>query len=363
MNLEVTGMAMAVPAFLGCAVGEHRVQCRVCPHECTLSPGMAGVCGVRANRNDQLVNLVYGRVVAQGVEPVEKKPIFHFHPGHRTFSLAAAGCNLRCAFCQNWEISQVVNPTGLQRGRFLLPQDAVRTALDAGCDSICFTFTEAAVNLEYVLDLAPIARAAGLPILLLTGGYISDAALDRLIPVIDCVKIDLKGSDDDQYRRVVGGRIDPVVNAFRRFSESTWTEVSTVILPGVNDDARSIHKMAELILDVAGPDIPWHIMRFFPSFRMSGTLPGRIEQLRGVREIAISMGLRYVYISNVPGLASAHTRCPMCDEVVIRRGSGSYVVNALIDSCCPCCDNAFPGVGLGKTTSVGALPAVTQLQE
>lgn len=319
-----------------------RVRCLVCPHACALGAGEVGVCGVRANVGGRMANLVYGRVAAAGVEPIEKKPVFHFGPAHRTFSLGAAGCNLRCDFCQNWEISQV-SPGAALVGRELSPEAAVAAALAGACQSLCFTFTEAGVNLEYVVDTAQVARAAGVKVVLLTGAYLTDAAAALLAPWVDCVKIDLKGPDDAFYRAYVGGRIGPVVAAWRAFNASTWVEVSTVLLAGRNEGDDAIRRMAALILDVGGPHTPWHLMRFFPSFRMAAERPGQLDAIRHARAVARAAGLHHVYVSNVPGVAEAHTHCPACGTVVVRRGSAGQIGNELQNGQCPTCRTPIAG--------------------
>lgn len=321
------------------------VRCRVCPHLCLIPPSRAGVCGVRGNDGGCLVNLAYGRVAAMGVEPAEKKPFFHYYPGHATLSLGAAGCNLHCDFCQNWEISQVAGGAPIA-GRPLSPEAAVAAAVDAGCLSLCFTFTEGIVNLEYVLDVARPARAAGLRVMLLTGGYIAPAALALLAPWIDAVKFDLKGPDDGFYRRIVGGRLGPVLAALRAWRSSAWVEVSTVILPGLNDSADNLNQLADAILEAAGPQTPWHLMRFFPSFRLAGRPPGALAELRRRREMALRRGFHYVYLSNVPGLAEANTYCHECGEVVIRRSAGCLDESRVVDGRCPICGGAVAGRGL-----------------
>lgn len=325
------------------------VRCGVCPHLCLIPPGRAGVCGVRGNDEGRLVNMAYGRVAALGVEPVEKKPLFHFYPGHATLSLGAVGCNLRCDFCQNWEISQVVGAAIV--GRPLPPEEAVVAAVTADCLSICFTFTEAVVNLEYVLDVAQMARAAGLRVVMLTGGYIALDALALLAPWIDAVKFDLKGPDEAFYRRRIGGRLGPVLTALREWRASAWIEVSTVVLPGLNDSADNQSRLADAILETAGPQTPWHLMRFFPSFRLAGAPPGSMAELRQWRNKALAHGFHHVYLSNVPGLAEANTFCQSCGEVVIRRHAGGLDDNRLVAGVCPICGWPMAGQGLDAERS------------
>lgn len=319
-----------------------RVRCLVCPHRCHLRAGDVGLCGVRANVDDHIVALGYGRVAAAGAEPIEKKPIHHFWPAHQTYSLGAVGCNLRCDFCQNWEISQAAI-AGAAAGRWLPPDEVIAAAAADGCGSICFTFTEAAVNLEYTLDVAQLAREHDLAVILLTGGYFSEEALAMLAPWVDCVKIDLKGPDDVFYRGHVGGRLAPVLAAWRAFGHSAWVEVSTVLLSGLNDSEASIRSMADLILETTGSNTPWHLMRFFPSFRMAGCPLGQMEDLRRTRGVAQSMGLRHVYLSNVPGVNEANTYCPACGVLLVRRRAAGQIESRLVGGRCYACRTVVAG--------------------
>lgn len=312
------GMAERAELSLQFAMGGQSVQCRVCPHFCLLELDTTGLCGVRANQAGQLVNRAYGRIVAQAVEPVEKKPFFHYHPGANTFSLGAAGCNLRCNFCQNWEIVGSAGPERDALGKMLAPHAAVGLAEKLECPILCFTFTEPAVNLEYVLDAAQLAKARGLKIVLATNGYLSSQGLRMLLPFLDAMKVDLKAPDDASYQSITGGRIQVVLHTIRAAREAgMWLELSSVLIPGLWDEGPVLERYAELVFSVAGPDVPWHLMRFFPGNRWAHWSVGDLDRLQKARQSALACGLRYVYLSNVPGLDENHTNCPACGSRLV----------------------------------------------
>lgn len=317
-----------------------RARCTLCPHTCRLGESMAGRCGVRMNRGGRMLNLVYGRVVAAAAEPVEKKPLYHYVPGHRTYSLAAVGCNLRCRFCQNWEISQAKAPLG----RAMTATEVVERAKALGCRSICFTFTEPIVNIEYVLDVAQLARPADLRMILLSGGYVSAIGLRLLTPWLDAVKIDLKAPTDALYRQLSGGRSSPVWAAVRALATAgVWVELSTVVLPEWGNAPDMVGRLARRIIAEVGVDTPWHLMRFFPNYEMAGRPPGTLAQVEVAIDTARAAGLRYVYVSNVPGHTAAATYCPTCGERLIGRAPSTGVVNWLRGERCPQCATPIAG--------------------
>jgi pyruvate formate lyase activating enzyme len=314
-----------------------------------MSPGDIGLCGVRANRQGQLVSLVYGRPVAHGVEPIEKKPLYHFYPGHATLSLGTAGCNLRCTFCENWEISKVTHAGRIPAGPWLPPDQVVASAQASRCRSICFTYTEPVVSAEYVLDVAQIARSCGLNVVLLTSGYVTDQVLDLLMPWIDAVKLDLKAPDEHTYRRLTGAALGPVLEAMAALTDhGVWMEVSTVLLPGINDTAQALWSLATCILDVAGPDTPWHLMRFFPSYRLVTQVPSDLRVLMQARQTALGHGLHYVYLSNIGDYGVRYTDCPNCGARLIDRGAHEGVYISLQSGACYNCGSAVAGRGFQK---------------
>lgn len=328
------------PALLGYPQENGRVHCALCPHDCHLPPGSIGLCGVRANQEGVLISLSYGWIVAAASEPIEKKPLFHFYPGHQTFSLGARGCNLRCKFCQNWEISQ----TRTLWGKRFSPEDAVTSALTANCDSICFTFTEPIVNLEYVLDVARLSQAEGLKVILLTGGYVSRQGLELLLPSIDAIKVDLKAPTESQYRDVAGGSAIPVWETVRSIAESdVWLELSVVLLPILYQMPDAITLLTERILQVCGAEVPLHFMRFFPNFEMVDSPPGTIADAMTAVDRARLAGLSFAYLSNLPGHAYSSTLCSNCGLAVITRAVRASVKSSLHLGLCPNCQTVVPG--------------------
>ncbi|HEY6057635.1 MAG TPA: AmmeMemoRadiSam system radical SAM enzyme, partial [Candidatus Limnocylindrales bacterium] len=263
----VPGARGVAPAVLVEAFADGDVRCHACAHRCLVRPGRRAICGVRENRDGRLVTLVYGEVAAAIAEPIEKKPLYHAWPGTVAYSIGTQGCNFHCRFCQNWEIAQAPREGLLPRARRLPPEDAVADALAAGARAIAYTYTEPTVFLEYVLDTARLARAAGLGNVLVTNGFETPESLELLAPVIDAANVDLKAFDDAVYRRVCGGRLAPVLDALKVMRRlGIWVEVTTLLIPGSDDPGR-LAELARWIAAELGPETPWHVSRFWPAFR------------------------------------------------------------------------------------------------
>lgn len=294
-----------------------RVRCRLCPKLCVLREGEVGFCQVRQNRGGTLVALNYGRNAVMALDPVEKKPLFHFHPGSLLLSIGTVGCNLACAFCQNWHISQVIAET-----EPLGPEEAVAAALrarrdDPRCIGICFTYTEPVIWYEYVRDVADLARAAGLVSVLKTNGYITAEALLAWLPRIDAMNVDLKGFDPGYYRRVCRGTLAPVLETIRRAHHAgCHVELTTPLIPGENDDPAQLEAMAAWIASV-DPDIPLHLTRYYPDYQMAAP-PTPLAALERARCVCRRY-LRYVYLGNVWGGYGTDTVCPACGALLIER--------------------------------------------
>jgi pyruvate formate lyase activating enzyme len=294
------------------------VQCRLCPTECVLENYQVGVCRVRINRDGKLYSLVYGKPCAVHVDPIEKKPIFHMLPGTSAFSLATAGCNLTCKFCQNWEISQA-NPEDTRNGS-LEPEQVVSLALEKGCRSIAYTYSEPVIFFEYMLDTARLARSRGLRNIWVTGAYINPDPLRELAPHIDAANIDLKGFTDDYYRKVCGGRLQPVLDAIALSVKlGVMVELTNLIVPTLNDDPGMIREMCRWIAGDLGPDVPLHFSRFHPHYRLQKLPPTPLETLWKAHETALDAGIRYVYTGNVPYDERSNTFCPNCRTRLISR--------------------------------------------
>jgi len=319
------------------------VACHLCAHRCVIKPGKLGVCAVRENRDGRLVTLVYGEVIAAHVDPIEKKPLYHFLPGSKALSIATPGCNFRCGFCQNWQISQSPRRKGGGvAGEPFAPEDVVRAALDAGCRSISYTYTEPTIFFEYAHDTAKLAREAGLLNNFVTNGYMTAEALDAIRPTLDAANVDLKAFREETYKKVCGARLEPVLESIRRMKTlGIWVEVTTLVVPGMNDGADELAAIARFIASV-DPDIPWHISRFHPDFEYTEAPATPVSTLRAAAETGRREGLRFIYVGNVPG-ESEDTRCASCGLDLIRRRGFAVVANALKDSLCPRCGTRLAG--------------------
>ncbi|HDP88492.1 MAG TPA: AmmeMemoRadiSam system radical SAM enzyme [Thioalkalivibrio sp.] len=346
-----------------------KVLCTLCPHDCHIPEGARGACAVRYNRGGHLYTLVYDRVVSRLVEPVEKKPLFHFHPGSTAYSIGTVGCNMRCAFCQNWEISQwakehlpkhasgsapmpLVCPAlseleGRVPGEPVTPEGIVESALAAGATSIAYTYTEPTIFYELAYDTAVLARQQGLKNIFVTNGFISEQPLRDLAEVLDAANVDLKFFSDESYRHISRARLEPILDAIRLYHElGVWVEVTTLVIPGVNDSEQELKDIAEFVHSV-GEDVPWHVSKFYPAWKMMDTAVTPVETLRRAVEIGQEAGLRYVYEGNVPGERSESTWCPHCGALLIERHGFRVRANRIQNGACPDCGTSIDGVGLG----------------
>jgi len=324
-----------------------KVRCHLCNHHCVIKEGKRGICGVRENRYGKLYSLVYGKSVSVGVDPIEKKPLFHFYPGTSSYSFATVGCNFHCLHCQNWEISQMSKGKGGKIiGDELAPERIVSGAMRASCMSIAYTYTEPTVFLEYAYDTAKLAHEQGIKNLFVTNGYTSAEAIKEIAPFLDAANVDLKSFDEDFYHEVCGAKLQPVLDNIRLYKElGVWVEVTTLIIPGYNDDEDQLKEIAEFIKSV-GDEIPWHITAFYPAYKLLDVPPTPVESLRMARDIGIQVGLRYVYEGNIPGEGGESTYCSSCEELLIER-SGFYIKrNKLVDGQCPKCKAKMDGVGI-----------------
>jgi len=324
--------------------GAGRTVCALCSHRCDIAPGKFGVCEVRENRGGRLVTHAYGEVIAAHVDPVEKKPFYHFRPGSTSFSIATVGCNFRCPFCQNWQISQS-SPTGRAAGRSeaLPPADIVRIALSSGCRSISYTYTEPTIFFEYAFDTAKLAREAGLANNFVTNGFMTAEALETIKPYLDAANVDLKAFREETYKKLCKARLEPVLESIplmRRLG--IWVEVTTLVVPGLNDGDAELSGIAGFIAGV-DPDIPWHISRFHPDYKYTESGPTPIETLRRAFAIGQRAGLRYVYVGNVPGEGDV-TYCPRCCRPLIQRRGFAVEANRIREGACPYCRTAIAGV-------------------
>ena len=298
---------------------------------------------MRENIDGVLCTHAYGRVIAANVDPIEKKPLYHFLPGTSSFSIATAGCNFQCGFCQNWQISQPSRKTDKSLSGFTLsPEDAVKTAVQHGCKSISYTYPEPTIFFEYALDTAQLAREKGLLNVFVTNGFMSLKALDMIRPYLDACNVDLKSFDKKFYKKICKGRLQPVLNSIKHMHNiGIWVEITTLVVPGANDSDRELSDIANFIVGV-DPNIPWHISRFHPDFKFTDTAPTPIETLEKAASIGYKAGLHYIYLGNVVG--DKNTVCPKCHKVLISRRGYSIGPPEIKHGMCVFCSTPVPGV-------------------
>lgn len=321
------------------------VQCELCPFRCFLPEGSRGICRVRMNVAGGLKTLVYAQPVSVHVDPIEKKPVYHMVPGSRIFSIATAGCNLRCNFCQNWEISQCYPEQARTGGQIMTPGQVVEAAIGTGCNSIAYTYSEPTVFYEYMLDTARLAKEKGLKNVMVSAGYINAKPLAKIAPYFDVIKIDLKGFNEKFYREVVGGDLKYVLDTLKELKRlGVFTEIVNLVVPSLNDNMQEIAGMSKWIYDNLGPDTPLFFTRFAPQYRLANLPATPLETLEEARKVAMAAGLRYVYIGNVPGHPAENTYCPGCGRVVVKRYGYTIVENNIKDGKCAFCGTKIPGV-------------------
>jgi pyruvate formate lyase activating enzyme len=320
------------------------VRCGLCSHRCLIPPGRRGICAVRENRDGTLYSLVYDKVIARNIDPIEKKPLFHFLPGSRSFSIATPGCNFRCKHCQNADISQLPHDReGMILGEDVAPASLVEEARRNRCASISYTYTEPTIYFELAYDTAHMASGAGLKNVFVTNGYITPEALREIKPYLHAANIDLKGFRDDFYRTICGAKLQPVLDAIRLYREyGIWIEITTLIIPGHNDSDEELAGIARFIKTV-GEDIPWHVSRFHPTYRLIDKPPTPVETLQRARQIGLQEGLRYVYEGNVPG-EGEDTLCWSCKKKLIERIGFSVQKNTIHGGKCGYCGAKIDGV-------------------
>jgi len=321
------------------------VQCKLCPHECRLGINDRGFCRVRVNKENKLYTIAYGNPCAVHNDPIEKKPLSHFLPGTSAFSIATAGCNLRCKNCQNWQISQF-RPEDTQNAD-LMPEQVVEEAQKVGAHSIAYTYTEPSIFYEYMIDTAKLAKKAGLRNVWVTAGYLNEKPLRKLCKYMDAANIDLKGFTDRFYIKVTGARLKPVLNSIKILKEeNVWFEVTNLIVPTLSDDETLYEEMVQWLYNNIGPNYPIHISRFHPQYKLVFLPATSIKLLHRLRDIAMNVGMNYVYIGNIPDNLNKgkDTYCPKCNKVVIERIGYTITQYHIKDGKCTFCDYKIPGV-------------------
>jgi len=334
----------AWPARWWSPQGDGRVTCTLCPRACTLHEGQAGFCKLRRNQGGELVTLGYGRPQGLSADPVEKKPLYHFLPATRILSFGTEGCNLACRFCQNWHLSRAAPPADAKPR--VGPEEIVELALQSGCRSIAFTYNEPILFAEYALAVAREAAAHGLRSVAVTAGYIGPAARAELFGALAAANIDLKGSNEEFYRRWCGASIEPVLETIKWIGANSecWVELTHLVIPGLNDSDAQLAELVDRVLQSVGPDRPLHLSAFHPAHRMQDRPRTDLATLLRARVIAREAGVRHVYLGNVAHDDGGVTRCPACSAALVRRSWYSTTVEGLVDGRCGTCGEAVPGV-------------------
>jgi len=325
---------------------DQQVQCNLCAHRCQIREGKYGICRVRENHEGKLYTQVYGNLISQNIDPIEKKPLYHFFPGTRAFSIATPGCNFRCEWCQNWQISQMPRKMNMPERARVMPEKVVEMALQSNCKSIAYTYSEPTIFFEYSLDTAKLAKEAGLENLYVTNGFMTHEMLEMIEPYLDAANVDIKAFRDKPYRQLMGGRLEPVLDSCRLMKKmGIWLEITTLIVPDVNDDPEELEELATFIFEDLGPDTPWHLSRFFPQYKMKDRAPTKEKLLYQTKEMGHSIGLNYIYVGNVIG--DNDTYCKNCGQKLISRiGYTTLLVGLDSDSRCANCGILLDGVGL-----------------
>ncbi len=326
------------------SLSRERVECSLCNHRCQIAPQKFGICRVRQNRDGKLYTHVFGEVIAAHIDPIEKKPLYHFLPKTTSFSIATVGCNFRCPFCQNWQISQVSKRIeGSVSGHKLLPKEVVAQAKSHRCQSISYTYTEPTIFFEYAYETSKLAKEKGLANVFVTNGYLTSEALETINPYLDACNVDLKSFREKFYKEYCQARLEPVLDSIRLMKKlNIWVEITTLIIPGENDGDEELGQIARFIADL-DPDIPWHISRFHPNYEFTEKLATPLVTLRKAFSIGKREGLRYIYIGNVMG-ESEDTSCPRCGQVLIQRQGFFVATQKVKDSRCSFCGQPIAGV-------------------
>ncbi len=322
---------------------DREIECELCPRFCKLGDKERGYCGVRENQDGVYYSLVYGKACAAHVDPIEKKPFFHYLPSSLALSIASAGCNVNCKFCQNWEISQV-RPEQI-RHFDLPPSQVVKSAQENNCPVIAYTYSEPVVFYEYMYDTSVTARKNGIKNVVITGGHINPEPLKELLDVVDGIKVDLKSFDQDFYAQYVRGDLKPVLDAISLISQSEiWMEIVYLVIPSLNDSSQGFEQLCRWIQEELGPDVPLHFSRFQPQYLMKNLPPTPVSTLEKAYNIAKTQGLNYVYIGNVPGHKAENTVCPKCDNLLVERRGYVIQKNRIQKGRCSFCQHPIPGV-------------------
>ena len=332
-------------AMLYSPLSDGKVQCSLCNHRCIISHSKRGLCGVRENRDGKLYTLVYGRAISLNVDPIEKKPIFHLFPGSTSFSMAAVGCNFQCLQCQNHDISQMPKgQDGRIEGSEVSPSKIISLTKQYRCRSISYTYTEPTIYFEYAYDTARQGSQEGIKNIFVTNGYMTEEALKAIQPYLDAANVDLKSYNEKFYKEICGAKLKPVLENLKWMRQmGIWIEITTLVIPTLNDSDHEFEEIAQFIVSL-GPEVPWHISAFYPTYKMLNLPRTPASLLHRAREIGIKAGLRYVYCGNIPGEEGEDTFCPSCGRRVIERMGFRVTRNDIIKGECRHCHTKIEGV-------------------
>lgn len=328
------------PALLWQQLPANQVKCLTCQWYCEINDGRTGVCRMYQNDGGRLFNLNYAKISSMAVDPIEKKPLYHFHPGTSVLSLGSWGCNFHCKGCQNWEIACPADDEGLSGARQILPAQSVEMAVSSGCAGIAWTYNEPSIWLEYTLESAKLAKEKGLYTVYVTNGYASPEQIDIIGPYLDAWRVDVKGFTDDTYRKIARIQHFEGILAVAEWAKEKWgmhVEVVTNVTPGLNDDDAQLRGIADWIAGKLGKETPWHITRFHPHYRMREYPATPVETLERAFQLGKAAGLRFVYLGNVPGNVHANTACYSCNQQIVERSGFSAKIKALDGTKCGYC--------------------------
>ncbi|MBW1768876.1 MAG: AmmeMemoRadiSam system radical SAM enzyme [Deltaproteobacteria bacterium] len=331
-------------AYLYEKMEKNSVQCLLCNHKCLIKEGAKGICSVRENRGGTLISLVYGKVIARHLDPIEKKPLFHFLPGSNSYSIATVGCNFKCPFCQNADISQMPSDYNEIMGADMTPDMIVNEAIASRSATISYTYTEPTIYFELAVDTGRLARSKGLRNVFVSNGYMTEECLKEFYPDLHGANVDLKSYNDKFYKEQCGARLKPVLKTLETMKKmGIWLEITTLLIPGLNDSNDELKGLAQFIADL-DHNIPWHISRFYPVHRLTNIHPTPPESIHRAKEIGYEAGLKYVYTGNLPGDEGEKTFCHNCGELLIDRVGFRIRKNRIKNNLCPMCNREIPGV-------------------
>lgn len=321
------------------------VQCGLCAHGCKISDGQRGICGVRENIGGVLYSSVYGKLVAESVDPIEKKPLFHVLPGSLSYSISTLGCNFHCLHCQNASISQVGRGgCSSRQPASRTPEEVISSAIVSGCKTISYTYVEPTVFFEYAHDCCTLAKAKNVGNVFVSNGYMSSQVTEMLAPLLTGINIDIKSFSNEFYQKVCGAKLKPVLDTVERMRNlGVWVEVTTLLIPGMNDSSAELKQIARWLVSV-DKNIPWHVTAFYPTYKMTTPQPTPVETLKKARDIGLGVGLNYVYEGNVPGRGGENSSCPSCGVTLLLRHGFSVRDNLLVHGQCPECSEPIAGV-------------------